>query len=467
MIISYKKITIIIILFFAVSNGGVTELGGLKPSFGIKDRDGGKVIATNNSCSTGEAEASEGPELKPVCTSLYPASDPATCFPLLTWTVVEGAVYYELELLQAPPENPNGIEPSMYRTWSSRQVYKNGFVADLAWFSGTSLYWRVRALDYDGNPLGVFSDAQPMYVDVSIVRPLKPPLTVDFNNDGRPTPLYPVYAWIPIPGAASYEVELCDQPPENPYGADPSCYRIWYKRGTGYDIYDDMPRNESGTYYWRVRGLDEEGNPVGIYSDTGKFTVDLGRGSYAACFGDSVTHGGGAISYSPSDTEYDFESYLNFPVVNLGRSGDTTETMVTRFMSDVLPYKPRYLLILGGINSIRGGVTGQQVIFELTEIRNLCAENDIRPIFLTLPPINPDAIGRVFGEATEPHWQEELAVVNEFIRQQEYYIDIAPFLSDQFGLLPERYAIDGLHPDIEGKKIIGQIINDNWALVTR
>jgi lysophospholipase L1-like esterase len=417
--------------------------------------------------SAGMTEASEYPTIKPACTSLYPASDPATRYPLLTWTVIDGAVYYELEFLQKPPENPNSTEPSSYRLWASREVYKNGFIADLAWFDGTSVYWRVRALDYYGKPLGVFSDAQRMNVDTSVVRPLKPSLTSDFNDNGQPTLLYPVYAWIPIPGAVAYEVELCSQPPENPYGTDPSRYRIWHKRGTGYDLYDDMPRNEPGTYYWRVRGLNDEGDPVGVYSDTGKFTVDLSRGSYAACFGDSITHGGGAMSYSPSDPEYNFETYLNFPVVNLGRSGDTTDTMVTRFIFDVLPFKPRYLLVSGGINSIRGGVTGQQVVLELMEIRSLCLENDIRPIFLTLPPVNPEAIQRAFGESTAPHWQEELAVVNQFIRQQEHYIDIEPFLSNQFGLLPERYAIDGLHPDIEGKKIMAQIINENWASVTR
>lgn len=416
--------------------------------------------------SSGEAEASE-PTLKPSATSLYPDFDPATRYPLLTWTVVEGAVNYELEFTGEPPENPNGTDLSQFSLWSTREVYKNGYIADFAWFEGQSLYWRVRAIDYYGNPLGVFSDAQKIYIDKSTGRLLRPALTVDFNANDQPTPLYPVYAWIPIPGATVYEVELLSDPPENPNGTEPSQYRIWYKTGPGYDIYDDEPRNRPGIYYWRVRGLDDAGNPVGVYSETRSFTVDLSHGNYAACLGDSVTHGGGAISYSPSDLEYDFETYLEFPTVNLGRSGDTTETMAERFVSDVLPFQPRYLLILGGINSIRGGVAGQQVVAELTAIRDLCEENNIRPIFLTVPPVNPQAIQRAFGEGTAVRWQEELAVVNQFIRQQPYYIDIAPWLSDQYGIMPERYAIDGLHPDIAGKKIMAEIVNDNWARVTQ
>lgn len=404
---------------------------------------------------------------KPSATSLYTAAKPATRYPLLTWTVVEGAVYYEVELLKELPENPNSTVLSQHSLWSTREVYKNGYMADLAWFEGDVLYWRVRGLDYYGEPLGVFSDAQVMHVDKNDRKELAPLLTVDFNADGQSTPLYPVYAWIPIPGAVAYEVEVTNNQPENPAGIKPSQYRIWDKRGTGYDIYDDVPRNQPGTYYWRVRGLDEAGNPVGVYSEAGKFTVDLSQGNYAACFGDSITHGGGAISYSPSDLEYDYETYLDFPAVNLGRSGDTTETMVGRFTSDVLPFQPCYLLILGGTNSLRGGTPGAQIVRELIEIRSMCEKYDIRPIFLTVPPVNPEAIERAFGEETAPRWQQERAVVNQFIRQQKYYIDIERFLSNKYGLLPEDYAVDGLHPDIEGKKIIAKIINENWALVTR
>jgi lysophospholipase L1-like esterase len=404
---------------------------------------------------------------KPVATVHHTTEQPVSKNPLLTWSVTPGAVYYELEFLPNMPENPNGTELSRYSLWSTQEVYKNGYIADVSWAKTNILYWRVRAIDYYGKPLGVFSDAQKIYVDSKLSPPLKPYLTVDFNANGAVTPLYPVYAWIPIPGATYYEVEVCSQLPENPYGIDPSRYRIWHGEGQGYDLYDAIPRNIPGTYYWRVRGLDEDRKPIGGYSDVGTFIVDLSKGNYSACFGDSITHGGGAISYSPSDLEYGYETYLDFPTINLGRSGDTIDTIVGRFDTDVLPFRPQYLIILGGTNSLRGGTTGFQVIRELMDLRNKCQAYGIRPIFLTLPPINPDAIKRAFEEESAPHWREELDIVNQFIRQQKYYIDIEPFLSNDHGLLPERYAIDGLHPDIDGKRVMGQIINENWVRVTR
>ncbi|MDR3560245.1 MAG: GDSL-type esterase/lipase family protein [Negativicutes bacterium] len=404
-------------------------------------------------------------EIKPSST-VY-AESPLSVKPVVTWTKVAGAVYYEIEFLRDLPENPNGTELSIHRITSSREVFTNGYNADLTDFNSNRIYWRVRALDLNGNPLGVFSDAQRIFVDLAKHVLLKPQITVTFNENGMATPLYPVYSWIPIPGVVTYQVELLSQPPENPNGTEPSVYRMRSKDVVGFDCYDDEPRNVPGVYYWRVRGLDAAGNTVGGFSDVGRFVVDLGKGRYAATFGDSITHGGGAISYSPADWEYDYQTYLQFPVMNLGKSGDTSETMVERFEQDVLPYHPQYLLILGGTNSLRGGTPASQVIKELTAIRDKCLAEGIRPIFLTLPPINPEAISQAFQEETVANWRQEFDAVNSFIKRQQYYIDLAPYLADAERELPAQYAIDGLHLDIEGKKRMAEIINTNWERVTR
>ncbi|MDR3565514.1 MAG: GDSL-type esterase/lipase family protein [Negativicutes bacterium] len=404
---------------------------------------------------------------RPAVTSAYPKDAPGPDKPVLTWTVIPGAVYYEIEFLSAPPENPNDTMPSNFRVAFSREVFTNGYNPDLSDYPANSIYWRVRALDYDGKPLGVFSAAQQIFIDHTLQVPLKPYIMTVFNDNGMPTPLYPAYSWVPVHGAANYEVELLDQPPENPNGTAPSIHRIWSKEAVGFDCYDEDPRNLPGTYYWRVRGLDAAGNPVGVFSDTGQFVVDLKKGNYAATFGDSITHGGGAVSYSPADWEYSFQTYLTFPVVNLGKSGDTSETMADRFDRDVLPFRPKYLIILGGTNSLRGGIPAGKVIEDLIAIRDKCFAHGIRPIFLTLPPINPDAIMRAFTEETVPDWRQQFDTVNAFVRQQRYYIDLDPQMSDADRELPDYYAIDGLHPDIEGKKIMAQIINANWPRVTR
>ncbi len=416
--------------------------------------------------ASGQA-AEDFDKIKPKPTSFYPVNAPASYRPMLTWTVVPGAVYYELEFLTELPENPNDVFPSEKQIRLTREVFTNGYNADFSWYEGSRIYWRVRALNQKGNPLGVFSNTTEVWIDRSIV-PVTKPLTNNRRPATLPMPLYPAYGWIPVFGAVSYEVELTTQPPENPNGIEASSHRIWSKTVTGLnDCYDDQPRITPGKYYWRVRGIDAGGNPVGGYSDAAEFTVDLSRGQYAATFGDSITHGGGAISYSPGDSDYSYQTYLHFPVANLGKSGDTSEAMLARFDHDVLPFKPKYLIILGGTNSLRGGVPGAQVIAELSAIRDKCLTHGIRPIFLTLPPINPGAIDTVFKEETVSNWREEFDAVNNFIRQQRYVIDIEPYFVDSNRELPDHLAIDGLHPDIDGKKLMAQIINAHWTRVVR
>lgn len=387
--------------------------------------------------------------------------------PILTWSVIPNAVYYEIEFLDRPPENPNGIDASEYRLFASREVFINGYNPDLRQIATTPLYWRVRGLDVNGNPVGVFSNAQRLLVDHTKKEPLKPLITSDLGKKGAADLLYPVYTWIPLKETAVYEVEITRTAPENPNGTEPSRHRIWSSRAIGFSCYDELPRIQPGLYYYRVRGLASDGEPLGVWSDVAAFDIDLRRGNNVATFGDSITHGGGAISYSPADWDYDYQTYLKFPTYNLGRSGDTSETTASRFDDDVLPFRPRFLIIMTGANSLRAGMEAGSVIRDLETIRDKCLTHGIRPIFLTLPPINPDAIHRTFSEETSPYWQQELLSVNAFIRRQSYYIDLYPYFTDESGELPDRFAIDGLHYDISGKKLMAAIINTNWEKVTR
>ena len=387
--------------------------------------------------------------------------------PILTWITVPGAVYHEIEFLSQPPENPHGILPSKHRVDFSREVFVRGFHPNPRAVKQQPVYWRVRALDLSGNPLGVFSDTGLITDFSSESQPLRPLIISDYKAHNSVPLLYPVYEWIPIQGADSYEVELTRLPPENPDSAVSSRFRIWHGRTKGFSLYDEMPRLENGRYYYRVRGLGINGEPVGVWSAAASFDVDRARASHVATFGDSITHGGGALSYSPSDWEYSYQSYLKFPTYNLGHSSDTAETSLERFERDVLPFRPQHLIIMTGTNSIRAGVPGQNLIRDLSAIRDKCLQNRIRPIFLTLPPINPAAIARAFNETTAPNWKESLVAVNDWIREQPYHVDLYPHFADPQGLLPVNLATDGLHYDIAGKKLIAALINAHWDELSR
>ena len=52
---------------------------------------------------------------------------------------------------------------------------------------------------------------------------------------------------------------------------------------------------------------------------------------------------------------YNYAYYLDFPTINMSRSGDKTDDLLRRFDADVLPFHVRYLLIMGGTNNLRCG----------------------------------------------------------------------------------------------------------------
>lgn len=375
----------------------------------------------------------------------------------LVWNSAEDAVMYELEVATAPVFRDRQA-PQDKIVYQTTAIYTPGVELDssvLAAKDGKKLYYRVRPLDLDKKAVGRFSE--PAALDKGILNPTKPAVTA-YGKKKVLTPLYPVYAWIPVLHAASYEVEITNQLPETANGTEPSRYRIRnYSVGAGFDYYDSEPYRDNGTYFWRVIAFDSQGEAIGEYSDAVPFTVKTGAHKWAV-FGDSITHGGGAVSNPPSDERFDYSSYLPFPVKNLGRSGDTAAALAERFERDVFPFQPQYLFVLGGSNSIRGGVSAGEVIESLELIKQKCQENGILPIFLTLPPVNPERIQRVFNQPTADNWQEELKQVNAYIRKQPYYVDIYANLVDERGLLPVKYAQDGLHPDIAGKKVMARSV---------
>ena len=381
--------------------------------------------------------------------------------------MVPDGVLYELEILSGPPdaENTTTLSKTNHLT-STQQVFTNGIQFDLRpYLEYKTLYWRVRALNLRKEPIGVFSTAEPIVIDQRKAIPQKPLLNNFDVMPGFRQPVYPVYHWIPMFGAIRYEVELMSQPPVEENNTQPTPNRAWSKIvNDAFSCYDEYPRYYAGKYYWRVRAIDVQGNTIGVYSDTDSFEVPANTGRpNAAVFGDSITHGGGAVSFSPSSMEYSYTTYLDFPAINIGRSGDTSTTSLERFDRDVLPIKPVNLIILTGSNSLRSpAISAETVIEDLEGIYLKCIQNDIRPILLTLPPVNPTNIMLAFHTPTDPNWYIKMQQINKYIKTKPYYIDLEPYFYDSsHTIMDPSLANDGLHPDIVGKKIMAEVINNH------
>ena len=379
----------------------------------------------------------------------------------LTWPQNLNAVRSEVEILAEIPKDLSADAPAASAIYRNTQVYTNSLMLDMRQLPAEKpLFYRVRAYDLDGHPIGPYS--QPAEVESALFKTDRnaPIPHNPYGKGNGSVLLYPVYAYTGNPNAARYEVEVTSKYPENLHGFSPSVHRIYAAQTVLTDLYDDAPR--TGTYYWRVRGMDRLGKPVGEWSLPQEVKNPMKHWKVAV-YGDSISHGGGHLSFGPADLAYSYESYLDFPTINLSESGDTSEAMVMRFEKDVLPFSPEYLLIMGGTNSLRAGVPAADVISDLKEIQRKCREHGITPILMTLPPIHPGNIRKAFDEPTYEGWKASFDEVNAFIRGEIHIDTAAPFADMEE--LPTHFALDGIHGDWNMKRMMAEVINREFPRI--
>ncbi len=261
-------------------------------------------------------------------------------------------------------------------------------------------------------------------------------------------PVYPTYSWEPVLGAEFYQVQAVNEQGKivSELTSSESLSRVT----------DWWSFTDAGKYYWRVRALDKNKKPISAWSEKSFFEVTTPV-TFAA-LGDSITHGGAAF-IPAGQISCQWETFCDFPIKNIGRSGDTTEMMIARFENDVLPFAPKVLIIMGGVNDIRAGLTADEIISNLKTLREMCKANNIDSFFCTLTPINEKILRGKGIYLTDKNWRAEMEKVNAWILENGG-ADISDRLSDFDGELRETLTIDGLHPDLRGKMYIGRAIQN-------
>ena len=347
----------------------------------------------------------------------------------LCWNIVPSAVKYEIL-----------IEGETFYS------YTNGIELPV---SNLNAKFQVNALSLEGTTL-----ENKLPIVALDTNPNSPRTTTEFDKMNYP-PIYPVYSWIPTSGADYYEIELIK---------DGKIVRRYFtqtqSQDDDFDFYDKQPVLDEGEYFWRVRAFTADGRPLTRWSEknsSNSFTV---KHQVRFCaLGDSITHGGGSISVPPSTVMYNWETYCAIPIKNLGRSGDTTAEILERFDNDVLPFRPEILFIMAGVNDYRANIGGRESVANLAALEYKCEQNGIKPVFLTPTPLNPAQIQKVnFIEVPPADWQENRRIICEWVCSRKYFIDVNEKLIDDKGNLIETLSIDGLHPDADGKRFIGEAV---------
>jgi hypothetical protein len=124
--------------------------------------------------------------------------------PQFTWAPVPGAARYEVEVNSAA-DFPVGSK------WCCSNVTTGTSLAPTAALANNEYFWRVRAVDANGNT-GAWNVGASFTKAFDSVTPTVPNLTMsDINGNPTgpdPTTATPIVTWSAVPGAASYEVQV-------------------------------------------------------------------------------------------------------------------------------------------------------------------------------------------------------------------------------------------------------------------
>lgn len=365
----------------------------------------------------------------------------------IVWDVIPSAVSYKLLITRGQGDDESSV------VTRKEGIPINGYELDTSVLSGVrDFYWRVCPVDLNGREMGAYTEPK-LLVDQSRINTRAPQLASEYSKMDY-FPVYPVFSWFPMKGAHSYDLQISKAEP-----AWSEEYQVI--RSFNVDtflFYEYAGYTSAGNYKWQVRARDEYGKVMGGWSEPEYFQVT--KPVKVAALGDSITHGGGACNLPPSYTTYCWESYSSVPIKNIGYSGDTVQTMLERFDRDVLAFQPRILVIMGGVNNYREGSSSWATIEAMEAIKNKCMENGIIPVFLTGTPINTNLMANVSTiEAPAYSWKQEQDRLNSWIMEQPFHIDIAAPMTDEYGQLKAELTTDGLHPDMEGKRIIGEAVS--------
>ena len=157
------------------------------------------------------------------------------------------------------------------------------------------------------------------------------------------------------------------------------------------------------------------------------------------------------------------EFFKNNDFIGRGISGQVTSQMLCRFQSDVIELRPKIVVIMAGTNDIaqnNGYIAHEHILQNIQSMCELAKQNKIRPVLCSCLP------AAAFKWRPEMKPAEDIKRLNEMIKayakaNKITYIDYHSALVDERGGLPQKYAKDGVHPNIEAYAIMEKILLEN------
>ena len=177
-----------------------------------------------------------------------------------------------------------------------------------------------------------------------------------------------------------------------------------------------------------------------------------GMSPLAVIMGDSITDGW---------AEQDPAFFTQNNIVGRGISGQVTSQMLVRFRRDVLDLRPRYVVIIAGINDIarnQGYISQENSIGNILSMCELAVANGIEPVLSTLIPAS-----KVVWRQAITNTRELVAAFNAELRAHAAergfkLIDLEQLLADENGNPRPDLSEDTIHPTLAGYKIFEEAV---------
>ena len=169
-----------------------------------------------------------------------------------------------------------------------------------------------------------------------------------------------------------------------------------------------------------------------------------------AFLGDSLTAGFGLLSEQayPAEIQRLFagEGYDEVEVINAGLSGDTTAGGARRIEGVLEPGVRVVVVALGGNDALRG-LTTRDTYDNLSRIIEIARGKGVQVLFCGMEaPTN-------LGEDYRKNFRDLFLQI-----ARETRVPFVPFLLEGVAANPALNLADGIHPNVEGAKVIAQAL---------
>lgn len=143
-----------------------------------------------------------------------------------------------------------------------------------------------------------------------------------------------------------------------------------------------------------------------------------------------------------------------------GIGGETSIEIRSRFANDVVKLNPKTVVILAGINDIaenRGPVSNEHILANIKAMVTMAKAHNITPILCSILPCDRFGWNKNVKPAARVKEMNKL-IKNLADEKGLAYVNYYDAFADENGALPSKYTQDGCHPNLDGYKIMEELV---------